>query len=353
MGAGIAVDSTGEVYLTGVTGSTNFPIVNAIQPTLRSPSGNAFVTKINAGGTALVYSTYLGGSSGEDGEGIAVDSAGNAYVTGGTNSSDFPLINALQPVFGGFGDAFVTKVNPAGNALLYSTYLGGSDVDGARGIAVDSAGNAYVTGITGSTDFPTFNAVQPAYAGNRDLFVSSINAAGTAFIYSTYLGANKDDESNAITVDSAGSAYVVGGSISGSFPKTLSFQKRSLAFQQKMKGKGDGIVLKIALNTFVKGSPSSLAFQPQGVGTSSQPLKFALTNTGNGTLTVKQIYIAGVNATDFSQTNTCGVSVASGSSCTISVTFAPTAVGKRKGTLAISDSDPASPQAVALSGTGT
>ncbi len=351
--AGIAVDSAGNVYVTGSTSSTNFPTVNAFQPSLHSSSGNAFVTKINAGGTALVYSTYLGGTSGEDGEGISVDSAGNAYVAGGTNSADFPVVNAIQPVLGGLGDAFVAKVNPAGNALVYSTYLGGSNTDDARGIAVDSSGNTYVTGITESFDFPTFSAIQPTYAGNRDLFVTSINAAGTAFIYSTYLGAIKDDESNAIVVDSAGSAYVAGVSLSGSFPETLTAQKRSLAFQQKSKGRGDAFVSKIALSTFVKTSRGSLTFQPQGVGTSSQPLKLTLTNTGSGSLTIKQIYIAGANANDFSETNTCGTSVASGASCTVSVTFTPTAVGKRKGTLAVSDSDPASPQAVALSGMGT
>jgi hypothetical protein len=353
VGTGIAVDSTGNVYLTGVTASTNFPTVNAIQPTLHSPYGNAFVTKINAGGSALVYSTYLGGSSSEDGEGIAVDSAGNAYVTGSTTSSDFPVVNAIQPVLDGFGDAFVTKINPAGSALLYSTYLGGSNGEGARGIALDSAGNAYVTGITESLDFPTLNAIQPAYAGNRDLFVTSINAAGTAFIYSTYLGANKDDEANAIALDSAASAYVVGVSLSGSFPKTLSFQKRSLAFQPAMKGKGDAIVAKIALRTFVKTSPKNLAFQAQDVGTTSPPLKVTLTNTGASALTVNRIYVAGANAGDFAETNTCGAAVAPGASCAISVTFTPSAAAKRKATLGISDSDPASPQAVALVGTGT
>jgi len=353
VGTGIAVNSTGKVYLTGVTTSINFPTVNAIQPTLHSPYGNAFVTKINAGGTALVYSTYLGGSSSEDGEGIAVDPGGNVYVAGGTTSADFPIVNAIQPVLNGFGDAFVTKINPAGSALLYSTYLGGSNGEGARGIASDSAGNAYVTGITESPDFPTLNAIQPAYAGNRDLFVTSINAAGTAFIYSTYLGANKDDEANAIALDSAGSAYVVGASLSGSFPKTLSFQKRSLAFQPAMKGKGDAIVAKIALRTFVKASPKNLAFQTQAVGTTSSPLKVTLTNTGASPLTVNRIYVAGANAGDFAEMNTCGAAVAPGASCAISVTFTPSAASKRKGTLGISDSDPASPQAIALVGTGT
>ena len=116
--------------------------------------GDAFVTKLNPTGSALVYSTYLGGSSDDSGYGIAVDSAGNAYVTGWTDSTDFPTMNPLQAAYGGGGDdAFVTKINPTGSALVYSTYLGGSGGDAGTGIAVDSAGNAYVTGHTDSTDF--------------------------------------------------------------------------------------------------------------------------------------------------------------------------------------------------------
>ena len=147
-GVCIAVDSSGNAYVTG-----------------RS-LGEAFVAKFNPTGSALVYSTYLGGSGGAIGNGIAVDSAGNAYVVGMTNSTDFPVVNPLQAANGGGYDAFVAKINPAGSALIYSTYLGGSKVENGHGIATDSLGNAYVTGETDSTNFPTANALQPASVGN-------------------------------------------------------------------------------------------------------------------------------------------------------------------------------------------
>ena len=164
-GYGIAVDSAGNAYVTGQTYSSNFPIQNPLQ------SGNkggfdVIVAKLNPSGSALVYSTYLGGSSGEGSNGIAVDSAGNAYVVGYTGSSHFPTQNPLQPPYmGGFSDTFVAKLNPNGSALVYSTYLGESVYDYGVGIAVDSAGNAYVTGYTNSSDFPTENPLQLQYGG--------------------------------------------------------------------------------------------------------------------------------------------------------------------------------------------
>src|SRR5205814_8754446 len=148
-------------YVAGETVSSNFPTTaGAFQTTFGGGvfgAGDAFVTKLNPTGSALVYSTYLGGSSSDAGSGIAVDAAGNAYVTGGTGSTDFPTtIGAFQTTKGGgFRDAFVTKLNPTGSALVYSTYLGGSGDDYGYGIALDALGNAYVTGGTGSTDFPT------------------------------------------------------------------------------------------------------------------------------------------------------------------------------------------------------
>ena len=152
---GVAVDPSADVYVTGVTSSTDFPVENAFQPTIGSNfSSDAFVTKLRPNGP-LVYSTYLGGSSSDNGNAIAVDASGNTYITGTTSSSNFPTQNAIQPTNNGFsGDAFVTKLNPQGLGLVYSTYLGGSNGDVGRGIAVDSAGNAYVTGFTSSPEFP-------------------------------------------------------------------------------------------------------------------------------------------------------------------------------------------------------
>src|SRR5262249_48668914 len=143
----------------------------------------------------LVYSTYLGGSSFEFGGGIAVDSAGNAYITGRTASTNFPTANPLQQTFGGGADdTFVSTLNATGSALLYSTYLGGSAFDRGIGIAVDCAGNAYITGDTESTNFPTANPLQPTFGGGADdTFVSKLNATGSALLYSTYLGGSGDD----------------------------------------------------------------------------------------------------------------------------------------------------------------
>lgn len=232
-GRSIALDSSGNVYVTGYTASGNYPTVNPIpRPLQESVQGNidAFITKLDSSGSSLVYSTYLGGSAFEEGRGIAVDSLGNAYVTGQTDSADFPTKNALQPTFGGYhagGDAFVTKINSSGSAFVYSTFLGGYSYDDARGIAVDSSGNAYITGGTHSPNFPTANAFQSTMgsvcnygpiAHCFDAFVTKLNPSGSAFIYSTFLGGNGAEEGNSIAVDSSGNAYVTGGASSANFP---------------------------------------------------------------------------------------------------------------------------------------
>ncbi len=253
VGHAIAVDSTGNAYVTGSTQSTNFPGASGslIQASLRG-SSDVFVAKLNVAGTALVYSTYLGGSSSDIGRAIAVDSTGNAYVTGETDSPTvgagaipFPLVGPIQPIYGLIGDAFVTKLNAAGNALVYSTYLGGSGSDRGYGIALDGLGNAYVTGHTNSLNFPIAAAFQPANAspGLYDAFVAKLNAAGSALVYSTYLGGNANEfsiDGGAIAVDSDGSAYVGGTTISPNFPGagTSTIQATFGG------GTGDGFVVK-------------------------------------------------------------------------------------------------------------
>ena len=238
-GYGIALDSAGNAYITGYTGSSNFPTKNAIQPKFGGGFHDAFVTKMNADGSALVYSTYLGGSGSEIGFGIAVDSAGNAYVTGTTGSTDFPIKNALQPTFSGSYDAFVTKISADGSALVYSTYLGGNGSSAASGIAVDPPGNAYVIGQTNSTDFPIKNALQSTLGGSYDAFVTKISADGSAFIYSTYLGGTKSDYGLGIAVDPGGNAYVTGSTISADFPVKN-------ALQSTFSGGNDAFVTKIS-----------------------------------------------------------------------------------------------------------
>ncbi len=217
----VAVDAAGATYITGWTMSLDFPLASPVQGVNRGGlvTGDAFVTKINPAGTAVVYSTYIGGSGDEDSISIAVDSAGAAYITGDTQSLDFPLFRAFQPFFGGgLKDGFVVKIAPAGNALVFSSYLGGTGDDKSKGLALDGTGAVYLTGWTSSLNFPVVNPVQPVMGGLQDVFVMKINPAGTTLAYSTYLGGTDVDSGRAITVNSAGEAYVTGHTWSVNFP---------------------------------------------------------------------------------------------------------------------------------------
>jgi hypothetical protein len=226
---GIAMAAGGDVYVVGKTSSTDFPGTSSspLQPAPLAGSKNAgFVTKVNSTGTALVYSTYLGGSStGDTASAVAVDSKDDAYVTGQTSNAGFPkTTGVVQATYGGGTDAFVTAINPTGTAYLYSTFLGGGSLDIGDGIAVDSAGDAYVTGLTTSsspTPFPTTaGALQVTYGGSTDAFVTKLNPAGTALLYSTYIGGSGFDAGASIAVDANNSAYITGqtNSPATSFP---------------------------------------------------------------------------------------------------------------------------------------
>jgi photosystem II stability/assembly factor-like uncharacterized protein len=216
---GIAADAAGNAYVTGVTDSRNFPVSSfAIRtnitgtptPQLGVMPYDAFVAKLNPTGSALVYSTYVGGDTQEEGIAIAVDSAGCAYITGFTDSMNFPTVNPLQSVVGGDTDAFVSKINSNGTAFVYSTYLGGTYVDQGDGIAVDDLGYAYVTGVTESPDFPVWFADQYGLGGGQDAFVSIISPDGGDLVYSTYIGGAGDDAAYRITLDASGNVYLVG-----------------------------------------------------------------------------------------------------------------------------------------------
>lgn len=212
-GMAIAVRN-GEAYVTGYTDSLNFPPAGGALP--NQPGQDAFVAKLNASGSGLAYATYLGGNGEDAGMGIAVDSAGQAYVTGYTDSTDFPTVPAASPLFGNQGgrDAFVTQLNATGTGFVYSTYLGGGSDDTGLGIAVDAAGSAYVTGWTDSSDFPTTSSAFQGEQGGRDAFVTKLNPAGTALVYSTYLGGDGTDEGHAIALDASGNAHVTGDTTS-------------------------------------------------------------------------------------------------------------------------------------------
>jgi len=245
---GIAVDSIGNMYVAGTTSSANFPVRNAFQSVLRG-SSDAFITVLNAQGSAFIYSTYLGGGGSDAATAIAVDGSGNAYVAGTTKSADFPTANAIRPAASGGTDSFIVKLNPAGSAMMYGTYLGGSGNDIATGLAVDSSNSAYVSGRTNSPNFPTVSAFQSALKGGFDVFVTKVNPAGTAFSYSTYLGGSNDETTGGIwceekptcagiAVNSNGNAYVTDVTASPDFP-----QVRSL---QSFKGVTDAFVAELS-----------------------------------------------------------------------------------------------------------
>ena len=230
---GVAVDKAGNTYIAGMTQSDDFPTAAAMKPAkLPFTYNEAFISKVNPAGNVLLYSTYFGGDGDDSIQAIAVDAAGNAYVTGETHSDDFPLAAPVQSTRGDYGDAFVTKINAGGNALVYSTYLGGNSHDIGNGIAVSATGNAYVVGTTQSTNFPTKAARQPANGGggNRDAFVTRLSPTG-GLVYSTYHGGALTDYGNAIAVDAGGNAYVTGDTDSTNFPR--------VAARQPVKGYGD------------------------------------------------------------------------------------------------------------------
>lgn len=265
---GIGLDSSGTAYVAGYTASTNFPTQSAIDAT-HNGGDDAFVAKLAASGSALAFSTYLGGSGADGAEAIDVDPAtGDAYVAGGTASTSFPVTaGALQTTRSGQAsntqDGFVSRVKADGSALEYSTFLGGSASDQAAGVAVDSGGAAYVTGSTASDDFPLqapLQATRASVSTDDDLFVTKLNAAGSAAAYSTYYGGRETDQGSSIDVDSTGAAYVTGTSDGfGNFPLTNPIGRGS--------GNQDALLVKLnpagssaVYSTLLAGSDGDLGF---------------------------------------------------------------------------------------------
>jgi len=261
--AGIKVDADGNAYVVGTTNATNFPTQGAFQPALGGVGAiNAFVAELNPTGSALVFSTYLGGEFSDTAWGIDIDTTGNVYVAGETTSLNFPKTNASS--LSGFSDAFVTKLNPTGSALVYSTYLGGAGTDGATGgIAVNRAtGEAYIAGYTDSTDFPvTAGAFQTALggAGATNAFVTKFDPTGTS-VYATYLGGDSSDVAWFIAVDASGNAYVTGETSSSNFPRRGPFQntlKGAInAFVTKLNTGGTGL----HYSTYLGGTATDYGF---------------------------------------------------------------------------------------------
>jgi len=214
----VAIDPGGALLLVGDTQSSDFPTQLPLQPA--GGAGDAFVSKMRPDGSGLIYSTYLGGTDWDSGQGIAVDASGDAYVTGFTWSTDFPLRAPVQATLLE-GDAFVTKLSSAGDAMVYSTYLGGMYEDQATAIGVDADGSAYVSGWTDSEDFPLASPIQPIFSGVFDLFATKLTPAGDAWDWSTYLGGSDFEDSYDATVGGDGSLYIVGSSWSVDVPTTV------------------------------------------------------------------------------------------------------------------------------------
>jgi len=317
----IAVDSAGDAYLAGSTASPDFPTTGGAFQTAPPGGYAAFVTKMNPAGSGLIYSTYLGGEYADFGNGIAIDSAGNAYVTGSTSSLHFPVTpGAFQTVnkgptteFSGGSNAFVSKLNPTGTNLIYSTFLGGSDNnpsgclnDTGIAIALDGAGQAYVTGAACSLDFPvTADAYQSTNPNtvNSAAFYTRLNAAGSALLYSTFLGGSGNpnaanagvdtrywaDIGDAIAVDSSGNAYLAGYTGSANFPlagAALQTTNKAYSSGGVYSGWDNGFVAQ-----FVAQSPSTAAVvssvNPEVVGAivsftaTVAPVKGVVVPTGN------------------------------------------------------------------------
>ena len=283
VGLAIAVDGDGNACVTGYTRSIDFPTFAALQPTYGGGNNDAFVAKLQASGSTLFYSTYLGGTAVDIGSDIAVDGIGNAYVTGFTRSINFPTAMLPPQAFNsGGGDAFVSKFNAIGSALLYSTYLGGTAEEDGEGIAVDGAGNAYVTGITRSPNFPTNAPLQAAKSGGGDAYAAKLNPTGSGWIYSTYLGGGGEDRAIGIAVDAAGSAYITGYTSSIDFPTAAALQPSYAggtddAFASKLNAAGSAL----AYSTYLGGSGTD------------QASAIAVDNAGNAVITGQ------TNSTDF------------------------------------------------------
>ncbi|HKR94133.1 MAG TPA: choice-of-anchor D domain-containing protein, partial [Candidatus Angelobacter sp.] len=422
-GASIAVDAAGNAFVVG-SADRNFPTSpGAFQTSLNQAGGNGincffineienctdgFVTKFSPTGE-LIYSTYLGGGNIDSASGVAIDAGGNAYVVGHTESDTFPVKNAIQPVLTGIGgNMFLTKVNPTGTGLIFSTYFGGGfdsngDTGGTNRVALDPAGNIYVAGS--SPDIPTSpGTLQPNPGTNTSLAFITKFANDGSLIYSTHLTGNEADTANGLALDSHGNAIIAGSSSSGGTNDPVPPPSASLDLGQSCVGgscgwiakvsadgttllfftetiaSGNGVAIDSSDNAYVVGAPNSLittpgvlqttngpgfitklsfapapnvAFAPKtltfgsvATGRSSNPQSVKITNNGDATLTFTSITVG----RDFSQTNDCGTSIAGGTSCTVNVVFNPGQTGTINESLTLTDDAITKVQTIALNG---
>jgi hypothetical protein len=346
LAGGIALDSNRNVYLTGQTTSANFPTASPLQATIAGPA-NAFVSEIKPDGSALVFSTFLGGAGNDQGSGIAVDSSGVVYVAGATTSANFPTMAPLQAALKGDQNGFVSKIAANGASLTFSTYLGGSNGDRALAVAVNSSGTIYVTGQTRSNNFPTFHPFEPSLDGPANAFLSALKNDGSAFIYSTFLGGNGNDSGNSITTNSAGDAVLAGTTQSSNFP--LAGPEQNF-----FAGASDVFIARVtpAAGPGVLVTPPAIVFPSTNINTAAAPITVTLANTGDAALTISSLKIIGANVGAFTQSNTCANSVSAGANCTFTINFMPTVGGTLSATIQIFDNAVGSPQQITISGTG-
>jgi Big-like domain-containing protein/beta-propeller repeat-containing protein len=268
---GIAVDATGNIFVTGSTASTDFPVHNALQSScvLNSKSlcpGEAFVAKLSADGSTFLYSTYLGGSGGDAANAVTIDPSGSVYITGVTNSADFPVLRPLEARATGGGDAFVSRLSADGKSLVFSTYLGGAGANQGNAITLDQYGNVFVSGWTSSLNFPTFDPVQSACrtdsqgACSVDVFVAAMDSMGATIKFATYLGGSGVDDARGIAVDAQGAIYIAGETTSVDFPEAKLVQPSKSAGNQSP---GGAFAAKI----------SGVSFEQNGGGTGSSATK--------------------------------------------------------------------------------
>ena len=431
----IAVDNTGDMVVGGTTTSTNFPVANAYQSVVNPNQGGVygtygFLTKFTADGSSLVYSTYFGGSSNvvlncsgtpcwpePDNivSGVALDSSGNAYAAGLTNTYNFPVTTGAyittdsipydSPVgflikFTGFGNlqystyfyessgldnsinaiavdasgsayitgaafsdgtfpitstsicdpavygpacsyGFVTKFDPTGSTLSYSTFLGPDNYFGPTSILVDANGDAFVSGASTGGALGLVDAIEP-YTNGTDVVVAEIDPLGRSQLWVTYLGGDLEDYVGGMAFDSQSNLYIGGSTNSTDFPTTQS------TFQRMLAGGTDTFVVKIAPTSApsVSIAPAALAFPLQVVGSSSQPQTALLRNMGSAPLSMTSISHSG----DFAETDDCGTTVPAAGSCSVAITFTPIAVGHRTGSISFSDDATGSPHLISLSG---
>jgi len=350
---GLAVDVNNNAYVAGQTNTYNFPATPGAYLTTDTAPLDAtigFVSKFSSSGT-LDYSTYLYGASGAAVQiaAIAVDASGSAYVTGDAPSDGtFPITSTSicdpSVSIGSCSYAFVTKLDPTGSILLYSTFLGLDNLAFPQAIALDKNTDAYVLALTSSTTFAIPNGIEN-YANGVDLLAVEIDPVASTELFATYLGGSGYDYPAGIALDSSASVYVGGQAFSSDFPVTFA------AFQDALAGTANAFVMKIGPNAApgVALSPVSLQYATQPIEATSQPQTALLRNMGSSPLSISSITISG----DFAETDNCGAGVPAAAGCTFSVSFTPTGVGSRSGSILIQDDAAGSPHFINLSGSGS